>query len=65
MLVLDLMGKFSKQREKEESLGEVPPTMTQDKKEVTSAIEKIHDIQKRTDMRGWHKYGKTKRNIHV
>ena len=27
----------------------------QDKKEVTAAIEKIRDIQKRTDMQGWNR----------
>ena len=30
----------------------------QDKKEVTAAIEKIRDIQKRTDMQGWHNKAK-------
>ena len=37
----------------------------QDKKEVTAAIEKIRDIQKRTDMQGCHKDGTTKLKIHV
>ena len=37
----------------------------QDKKEVTTAIEKIQDIQKRTDIQGCHKYGTTKLKIHV
>ena len=54
MLVQDLMGNFDKLREKEESLGEVPTLRIQDKKEVTTAIKKIRDTQKKTDMQGWH-----------
>ena len=65
LIVQDLMEDFSKLRDKEESLGEVLPMMMQDKKEVTAAIEKIRDTQKRTDMRGWHKDGTTKLKIHV
>ena len=65
VLVRDLMGQFAKLREKEECLGEVLTLRMQDKKEVTAAIEKIRDIQKRTDMRGWHKDGTTKLKIHV
>ena len=65
VLVRDLMGKFAKLREKEDSIGEVKTLRMQDKKEVTAAIEKIRDIQKRTDMRGWHKDGTTKLKIHV
>ena len=44
MLVRDLMGQFSKLREKEESLGEVLKLRIHDKKEFTSTIEKIRDI---------------------
>ena len=58
MLVRDLMGQFAKLREKEESLGEVLTLRMQDKMEDTAAIEKIRDIQKRTDMQGWQKDGK-------
>ena len=54
VLVRDLMGKFAKLREKEDSIGEVKTLRMQDKKEVTAAIEKIRDIQKRKDMQGWH-----------
>ena len=50
VLVQDLMGQFAKLSEKEDILGEVLTLRMQDKKEVTSAIEKIRDIQKRTDM---------------
>ena len=59
VLVQDLTGKFSKLREKEEILGEVLTQRIQDKKEVTAAIDKIQDIQKRTDMQGWDKDGTT------
>ena len=52
MLVWELMGKFDKLREKEESIGEALTLRMQDKKEVIAAIEKIRDIQKRTHMRG-------------
>ena len=48
VLVRDLIGQFSKLREKEESLGEVLTLRMQDKKEVTAA----NEIQKRTDMQG-------------
>ena len=65
VLVKDLMGKFDKLREKEESIVEVLTLRMQDKKEVTAAIEMIRNIQKRTDMRGWHKDGTTKLKIHV
>ena len=41
VLVRELMWKFDKLREKEESLGEVLTLRMQDKKEVTAAIEKI------------------------
>ena len=58
MIVRYLMGQFSKLREKEESLVEVLTLRMQDKKEVTAAIEKIRDIQKRTDMQGWHNEAK-------
>ena len=51
---------FAKLREKEEILGEVLTLRMQDKKEVTASIEKIQDIQKRTDMQGWQKDGITK-----
>ena len=54
MLVRDIMGKFSKLRDKGESLGEVLTLCIQDKKEVIAVIKKIRDIQKRTDMQGWH-----------
>ena len=37
----------------------------QDNEEVTAAIEMIRDIQKRTDMQGWHKDGKTKLKINA
>ena len=50
VLVRDLMGQFTKLREKEESLGEVLTLRMQDKKEVIAAIKKIRDIHKRTDM---------------
>ena len=60
VLVRDLMGQFAKLKEKWESLGEVMTLRMQDKKEVTAAIKKIRDIQKRTDMQGWHKDGRTK-----
>ena len=53
VLVWDLMGQIDKLREKEESLGEVPTLRMQDKKEVTLAIKKIQDTQKRNDMQGW------------
>ena len=65
VLVRELMWKFDKLREKEESLGEVLTLRMQDKKEITAAIEKIRDIQMRTDMRGWHRDGTTKLKIHV
>ena len=65
VLVWDLMGQFTKLREKEESLGEVRTLRMQDKKEATAAIEKIRDIQKRMDMQGLHKDGTTKLKIHV
>ena len=52
------MGQFAKLREKEESLGEALTLRTQDKKEVTAAIEKIRDTQKRTDMQGWYNEAK-------
>ena len=65
VLVRYLMGQFSKLREKEESLGEVLTSRMQDKKEVTAAIEKIRETQKRTDMQGWNKDGTTKLKIHV
>ena len=58
MLVRELMGNFTKLRDKEESLGGVLALRMQDKKEVTAAIEKIRDIQKRTDMQGWHNEAK-------
>ena len=58
MLVRDLMGQFAKLREKEESLGEVLTLRIQEKKEVTAAIEKIQDIQKSSDMQGWHNKSK-------
>ena len=41
MLVQDIMGQFSKLREKEKSLGEVLTLRMQNKKEVTAVIEKI------------------------
>ena len=59
------MGKFAKLREKEENLGEVLTLRMQYKKEVTVAIEKIQDIQKRTDMQGRNNDGTTKLKIHV
>ena len=59
------MGQFAKLREKEESLGEVLTLRMQDKKEVTAAIEKIQDIQKRTYMQVWHKDGTTKLKNYV
>ena len=65
MLIWDLMGEFAKLRDKEESLGEVLTLRMQDKKEVTEAIEKIRDIQNRTDMQGWHKDGTTKLKNHI
>ena len=65
VLVQDLMGQFAKLREKEDSLGEVPTLRMQGKKEVTAAIENIRDIQKRTDMQGWHKDGKLNLKNHV
>ena len=65
MLIWDLMVECSKLRDKEESLGEVLTLRMQDKKEVTEAIEKIRDIQKRTDMQGWHKDGTTKLKNHI
>ena len=65
VLVQKIMGQFSKLREKEKILVEVLPLRMQDKKEVTAAIEKIGDIQKRTGMRGCHKDGTTKPKIHV
>ena len=65
VLVHDLMGKFSKLREKEESLGEFLTLRMQEKKEVTAEIKKIQDTQKRTEMKGWHKDGKTKLKINV
>ena len=55
VLVWDLMGRFDKLREKGESLGEVLTLRMQDKKEVTGAIDKIRDTQKRTNMQGRHK----------
>ena len=58
MLVRDIMGKFSKLRDKGESLGEVLTLCIQDKKEVIAVIKKIRDIQKRTDMQGWHNKAK-------
>ena len=54
VLVWELTGKFDKLREKEESQGEVLTLWMQYKKEVTAEIEKILDIQKRTNMQGWH-----------
>ena len=60
MLVRDITRQFAKLSDKEQSLGEVLTLRMQDKKEVTAAIEKIRDIQKRTDMQGWHKDGTTK-----
>ena len=65
MLVRYLIGQFYKLRDKEESLGEVLTLRMQDRKAVTAAIKKIQDIQKRTDMRGWHKVGTMKPKIHV
>ena len=65
VLVRYLIGQVYKLRDKEESLGEVLTLRMQDKKIVTAAIEKIRDIQKRTDMKGWHKDGTTKLKIHV
>ena len=59
------MGQFAKLREKEESLGEVLTSRMQDKKEVPAAIEKIQDIQKRTDMQGCRNDGTTKLKTHV
>ena len=60
VLVRYLIGKFYKLRDMEESLGEVLTLRMQDRKAVTAAIKKIQDIQKRTDMRGWHKVGTMK-----
>ena len=57
VIVRYFMGQFSKLREKGETLGEVLVLRMQDKKEVTAAIEKIRDTQKRTEMQGWHKDG--------
>ena len=54
VLIWDLMGQFSKLRDKEDSLGEVLTLKIQDKKEVTAEIKKIRDIQKRTNMQGCH-----------
>ena len=65
VLIHDLMGQFAKLREKEESLGVVLILRTQDKKEVTAAIKKIRDTQKRTDMQGWHNNVTTKLKNHV
>ena len=65
MIARDLMGQFSKPSEKEDILVEVLILRMQDKEEVTGAIEKIRDIQKRTDIRGWHKDGTTKLKFHV
>ena len=50
VITQDLMGGVDKLREKEDRLGEVLTLRIQYKKEVTVAIEKIRDIQKRTDM---------------
>ena len=58
VLVWELTGQFAKLREKEESLGEVLTLRMQDKKEVTAVIENIQDIQKRTDLQGWHNKAK-------
>ena len=57
VLIQDLIEQFSKIRDKEESLGEVLKLRMQDKKEVIAATKKIQNIQKRTDMQGWHKDG--------
>ena len=65
VLIRDIMGMLDKLREKEESLGEVLTLRMQDKKEGTAAIGKIQDIQKRTEMRGWHKDGTTNLKFHV
>ena len=59
------MGQFAKLRDNEESLVEVLTLKMHYKKEVTAAIEKIQDIQKRTDMQEWHKDGTTKLKTHV
>ena len=41
VIVQELMGKFDKLREKEESIGEALTLRMQDKKEVIAVIEKI------------------------
>ena len=64
VLVRELMGQFAKLREKGGSLEEVLTLRMQDKEEVTAAIEKIQDTQKRTDMQGCHKDATTKLKIH-
>ena len=53
VIVRDLMGQFAKLMEKEESLGEVLTLRMWDNNEYISVIDKIRDIQKRTDMQGF------------
>ena len=65
VIVRYLMGKFDKLREREESLGEVLTLKMQENKAMIEVIEKIRDIQKKTDMQGWNKYGTTKLKFHL
>ena len=58
MLVQDLMGQFTKIKEKDHTLGEVLTLRIQDKKKIAAAIEKIRDIQKRINMQGLHNKAK-------